>query len=139
MSKEGGSSRINSTGERATKQLYAYFLYHCVGSDRPSLKDLYDHVVNNFAAIWKDLGVQLLPPDQEKMLDIIAANHPNDVVSCCKCVFKEWLEKTSGATWNQLIQALRSPSVQLPTLADQLQQMLFTECKIYQQLAMFTD
>ena len=103
----------------------------CVGSDRPSLKDLYDHVVNNVADRWRDLGVQLLRPDQEEILDIIAANHPNDVVGCCKCVLKKWLETTTNATWNELIRALRSPSVQLDYLAGQIEQMMITECKTY--------
>ena len=77
---------------------------------------------------WKDFGVQLLRSDQEKLLDIIAADHPYDVVSCCKCVLKKWLETTTDATWNQLIKALRSPSIQLDYLAGQLEQMN-TECK----------
>ena len=102
-----------------------------VGSDRPLLKDLYDHVVNNVAGKWRDLGVQLLRPDQEKMLDIIAADHPHDVVGCCKCVLNKWLNTTTDATWNELIRALRSPSVQLDYLAGQLEQMMITECKIY--------
>ena len=99
------------------------------GNDRPLLKDLYDHVVNNVADKWRALGVQLLVrPDQQKMLDIIAADHPHDVVSCCSCVLKKWLDTTSGATWNELIRALRSPSVQLHYLAGQLEQMMITEC-----------
>ena len=102
-----------------------------VGSDRPLLKDLYDHVVNNVAGKWRDLGVQLLRPDQEKMLDIIAADHPHDVVSCCKCVLNKWLNTTTDATWNELIRALRSASVQLDYLAGQLEQMMITECKTY--------
>ena len=102
-----------------------------VGSDRPLLKDLYDHVVNNVAGKWRDLGVQLLRPDQEKMLDIIAADHPHDAVGCCKCVLNKWLNTTTDATWNELIRALRSPSVQLDYLAGQLEQMMITECKTY--------
>ena len=102
-----------------------------VGSDRPSLKNLNDHVVNNVAHKWRDLGEQLLQPDQETMLDIIEADQPSDVVSCCKRFFKKWRDTTTNATWDQLIQALRSPSVQLVYLADQLQQMLITERKIY--------
>ena len=101
-----------------------------IGSDRPSLKDLYDHVVNNVADKWRDLGVQLLRPDQEKMLDIIAADHPHDVVSCCKCVLKKWLD-TSDATWNELIRALRSPTVQLDYFSGQLEKMMITECNTY--------
>ena len=105
------------------------------GNDRPLLKDLYDHVVNNVADKWRALGVQLLVrPDQQKMLDIIAADHPHDVVSCCKCVFKKWLEPTTAdyATWNQLIKALRSPNIQLDYLANQLEQILNTESKVYE-------
>ena len=95
-----------------------------IESDRPSLRSLHDHVVNGVAGKWKDLGVQLLPPE---MVDIIAADHPHDVVSCCKCVLKKWLDTTTDATWNQLIKALRSPSVQMDYLAGQLEQMLLPE------------
>ena len=79
---------------------------------------------------WRDLGVQLLRPDQEKMLGIIATNHSRDVVSCCKCVLETWLDTTTDATWNELIRALRSPSVQLDYLAGQLEQKMMTECEI---------
>ena len=80
---------------------------------------------------WKDLGVQLLPSDQERMLCIIEANHPHDVVSCCKRVFDKWLDVTEDPRWNMLIKALNSPSVQLDYLAGQLEKMLITECKTY--------
>ena len=96
----------------------------CIGSGRPSLKDLSDLVVNNVADKWRDLGVQLLRPDQEKLLDIIATDYPHDVVSCCKCVLKKWLDTTTDATWNELTRALRSPSVQLDYFAGQLEQKL---------------
>ena len=85
------------------------------------MKALHDHVVNTVAGKWRDLGVQLLPPD---MVDIIAADYPHDVVSCCKCVLKKWRETATDATWNQLISALRSPSVQLNYFTCQLKQML---------------
>ena len=100
------------------------------GSDRPSLKDLYDHVVPNVADKWEDLGVQLLRPDQEKTLDIIAADCSHDVVSCCKRLLKKWLDTSTNATWNELIRALRRPSVELDCLANQLEQMLSIKRKI---------
>ena len=91
------------------------------------MRALHDHVVNSVAGKWRDLGVQLLPSD---MVDIIAVDHPNDAVSCCKSVLKKWLETTTtDATWNQLIKALRSPSVLMNHLASQLEQMLITERK----------
>ena len=87
-------------------------------------------MVNNVAEKWKELGVQLLRSDQENVLNIIVADHPNDVVSCCKCVLKKWLDTTTDATWNQLITALKSPSVQLDYLASQLEMTMITECKL---------
>ena len=101
------------------------------GRDRPSLKDLYDHVVMNVASKWRDLGVQLLRPDQETILDIIEKDCPHDAASCCKRVFKDWLDTTTDATWNELIRALRSPSVQLDYVASKLEQKMVTECKGY--------
>ena len=108
-----------------------YMNVTATGGDRPSLQDLYEHVVTTAAGKWRDLGVQLLPrPDQEKMLDIIAANYPHDVVSCCKCVLNKWLDTTTDATWNELIRALRSSKVQLDNLAGELEQMATTGCKL---------
>ena len=80
---------------------------------------------------WRDLGIQLLPSDQERMLCIIEANHPHDVVSCCKRVFDKWLDVTEDATWNVLIKAVKSPSVQLDYLAGQLEKMLIIKRKVY--------
>ena len=55
----------------------------------------------------EELGAQLLRSDQTNELDIIATNHPQNVAGCCKCVLEKWLESSVGATWNQLIEALR--------------------------------
>ena len=37
----------------------------------------------------------------------------------------------TDATWNQLIKALKSPSVQLDGLADQLEDMIIDDCELY--------
>ena len=87
-------------------------------------------MVDNVARKWKDLGVQLLRSDQTNELDIIATNYPQDVVLCCKCVFKKWLESRVDATWNQLIEALKCPGVQLDYVASELERRLKLECKI---------
>ena len=86
-------------------------------------------MVNEIAYKWRDLGVQLLRRDQGNVLNIIEADHSHDVVSCCKCLLKKWLETTTDATWNELIRALRSPTVQSASFAEQLEQMMITECK----------
>ena len=76
---------------------------------------------------WKDLGVQLLRSDQHRELDIIELDHPRDAVECCKCVLKKWLDTTTHATWNQLISALRSPTLQLNYLVTQIETMTTAE------------
>ena len=96
------------------------------------LKDLYEHVyvVASVAKKWNELGLQLLRSDQTHELDIIEINYPQDVVRCCKCVLKKWLDSSVDATWNQLIEALRCPSVGLNYFASELEQRLKPECKI---------
>ena len=87
-----------------------------------------DHVVRNVAAKWRELGVQLLQSDQTHELDIIAANHPQDVVRCCQCVLEKWRETNVGATWNHLTKALKQ--IQLDYLASELENKLKPECKV---------
>ena len=41
-------------------------------------------------------------------------------------MFGKWLQQ-DGASWNQLLEALRSPSVQLMHLASKIEQMLDDE------------
>ena len=85
-------------------------------------------MVNRIAGKWKDLGVQLLPSE---MVDIIAVDNLHNAVSCHKYILKKWLDITTDATWNQLIKALKGPSVQINYFAGQLEQMLITERKFY--------
>ena len=82
----------------------------------------------NFAHKWEDVADQLLP--DENMVKVIEKDHPNDAVKCCKCVLDKWFE-TKDATLNQLISALKSPSVQLDSFADQLEQQLITRRKLW--------
>ena len=95
------------------------------------MKSLNRHVVKHAAHKWRDLVVQLLQSNQVVMMMDIASNHPHDAVRCCKEVFFKWLDPSEDASWHKLIRALRSPTIQLNYLADQLEQMMSTECKIY--------
>ena len=107
-----------------------YCMYIIIGGDRPLVKDLHRHVLTNVAEKWDDLGYQLLVrPYQENLVNIIRKDYPNNSIDCCKRVLKEWLDTTEDATWDQLISALRSPSVRLHHFADQLEHMLTAECK----------
>ena len=61
---------------------------------------------SGLAARWHDLGRELLTDDTVGVLDVIKANHPNDVSACCNKMFVKWLELQPDATWSQLITAL---------------------------------
>ena len=53
-----------------------YIICIHTGRDRPSLKQLHNHVVQDVAVKWRDVGIQLLNTSSAKnTLDIIEANH----------------------------------------------------------------
>lgn len=99
---------------------------------RPPLKDLYDHVVPKAAGKWKELGAQLLGDDCLGTLAAIEENCPRDAERCCKRVLEKWLETKNNANWDQLIQALESPSVQLNYLSSQINKSLETKSEGYE-------
>ena len=48
--------------------------------DRPFIKELNDHVVQDVAVKWKDLGFQLLNNESaQRVLEIIEADHKGEV------------------------------------------------------------
>ena len=53
-------------------------------------------------------------------LKVIAANYPQNVVKCCQTMIEEWLEIRKDASWNQLIEALKSPGIELLHLASEI-------------------
>ena len=73
---------------------------------------------------WHDLGIELLDSNDCQKLDIIEAENPSHLNKCCTKMFNLWLEKQSTASWNQLIEALRQPGVELDALASNIEQML---------------
>ena len=73
---------------------------------------------------WYTLGVKLLHENQESHLDVLKLNHAGDNETCCMEMFWHWLSTNTSATWQQLIEALRSSGVKLPTVAADLEKML---------------
>ena len=59
-------------------------------------------------------------------LDEIQKNHPRDVSTCCTKMFRLWLDKQPEASWEQLIQALREPIIELNELANTIEQELIS-------------
>ena len=79
-------------------------------------------MVPSVADKWKDIGVHLLHASEEdRVLEVIGANHPRNVEECCKSMFEKWLNK-EDASWNQLIEALNN--IELHFIANKLEKSL---------------
>ena len=94
------------------------------GHQLPSLKLLNRYVRGLVGIKWYDLGIELLDSNDVGELDTIEAEHPSDLNKCCIKMFDLWLKKQPTASWNQLIEALRQPGIELGTLASNIEQML---------------
>ena len=58
----------------------------------------------------------------QRVLEVIAADHPHSVEECCKSMFEKWLDTEKKASWNQLIQAIEN--IGLSYQASQLERKL---------------
>jgi len=74
-----------------------------------TLKELNDHVRENYAVAWRELGKKL--GIQDGTLNILEKDNPNDSDTCCGKVFEEWLAMDRNALWSTMLQALDYPEV----------------------------
>ena len=95
-----------------------------VGHERPQLRYLNRHVRKSVASKWYDLGIELLEDDNNEELDVIHYHFPSDNRACCTKMFQLWLRQQPTASWNQLINSLRQPGVDLDHVATEIEQML---------------
>ena len=91
------------------------------GNDRPTLRDITNHVIPSVAHKWYNLGLQLLDPKYENELNIIEADK-NDATTCCRKMLVRWLNTDELASWDKLIKALRI--IQLNDIASNIEQLL---------------
>ena len=100
-------------------------ILHYIGHHCPTLKQLHNILrpdVSGVATRWYDLGMQLLDDPATGVLDVIKADHPNDVTTCCNEMFKKWLEMQHDASWSQLVMALNK--IGLNTIADDISKLI---------------
>ena len=72
--------------------------------ERPTINQLLKVMRHESLAMrWYELGVELLPNNS---MEIIEANHHNDVNVCCREMFRTWLNMKPDASWSQLVAAL---------------------------------
>ena len=98
--------------------LYSYHVYcsYTVVS-KPTLKKLqHTKVITAVGSKWYELGIELLDDDQLAQLDIIKTNN-NEVTRCCAEMFLFWLRSHASATWQDLVEALKAPGVELNDVA----------------------
>ena len=77
-------------------------------------------MVPSVADKWRDIGVHLLDATlvEDRVLEVITANHPHSVEDCCKSMFEKW----RNGSWNQLIEVLNI--IKLDYIANKLEKSL---------------
>ena len=106
-------------------------------NDCPDDKHLNKYVRGKVCAAgtnkWRDLGIVLMGQDAVIDLDTIRVDYPYNVTECCSRMFTEWRQRTSKASWKQLIEALKE--VKLTQLASELEKLLIpsVECSVEQE------
>lgn len=83
---------------------------------KPTLKKLQRVVIHRVATKWYELGIELLEEGQEGQLKVIEESLKNDAKKCLE-MFDYWLGKTPNANWYNIVEALKSPAVDLATVA----------------------
>jgi len=92
-----------------------------IGSSKPLLKDLHNILVPKVANNWFELGIQLFNEQQLPRLNEIRTIYSNDFQKGCIEMLEYWLKVTPGATWNNLICALKAPGLMLLTIANDVE------------------
>ena len=86
----------------------------------PSTKQLLPFMVH-MAPNWYEVGAMLLDVTQESQLKLIRATYGSDAKKCCLTMLQNWMDTHPEATWYQLVTALRSPGVDLTTVASDIE------------------
>ena len=63
----------------------------------------------------------LLGEKDVRRLNMIEANHHGDKQRCCLTMLQYWMKTYPEATWHDLVTALKSPGVDLPALASDIE------------------
>ena len=75
-------------------------------NNKPTIKHLNRHVTPQYAAYWKEIGVELDLPAGK--LSEIGADYPLQCKRCCSEMLAEWLKVDLNASWKKLFDALES-------------------------------
>ena len=102
--------------------IYINTLIFVSAASKPTKKKIFE-LIPHVAPHWYELGVQLLNESQEPHLDVIKSDHGSDHKQCCIQMFWYWLKTTPNASWQHLLDSLRSPALELNTVAANIETM----------------
>ena len=109
-------NRIQLYGVFIDSLIIIPFIIYVVSS-KPTLKKLQQtKIITAVGSKWYELGIELLDEDQSTQLKIIKTNN-QEVTRRCSEMFLFWLETHSTATWQNLVDALKAPGVELNDVA----------------------
>ena len=87
------------------------------------MKVLNRNVIPKVNTKWYDLGLELLDDRYVGELDTIHKDYRNDgSKTCCQKMFSKWLETREDASWDQLIEAMRT--IELNSTASDVEHLL---------------
>ena len=90
---------------------------------KPSIKILQcSKVISAIGPKWYELGIALLDDDKLRQLKIIESNN-SEVTRQCTAMLIYWLESHSNATWNDLVEALKAPGVELNNVSTMVKEL----------------
>ena len=72
----------------------------------PTLKELTEQIVPDYATQWKLIGTLL--GLSEGQLKIIEYDNRHSVTECCRTMLQKWLELDPKATWEKIINVMNS-------------------------------
>ena len=72
------------------------------------MRDLNRHIVEQQAAQWEKLGVELGLKDYHiANISKDNAHNPNRSVTCCRAMLEQWLREIPSPTWSKLDDAIK--------------------------------
>ena len=83
-----------------------YCIHHPLGYDKPTIQELTQSVIHQYAAQWKDLGALLGLNDYD--IANIASDYHNRCVGACREMLMLWLQDGASPTWGKLDDAIQS-------------------------------
>ena len=80
-------------------------------------------VIPHIGAKWYNLGLQLLDSHTE-LTNIKDSSAYKDNEDRCREMFSKWIDTDKKASWNKVVSALKSPSVKLISLANDIEKVM---------------